>query len=103
MLIVRSVNRVPVRLTNERWRHITSRHPEMSGQRDQVLETLVQPDMIQAGDSGELLAVRHWLRTPLSQKYMVVAFREINPTDGFVLTAYFTSQPSKARQVLWTR
>lgn len=40
MLIVRSRNGVPVRLTEERWRHIVDRHPEMDGQREKVLETL---------------------------------------------------------------
>jgi hypothetical protein len=75
----------------------------MSGQRDPVLETLSEPDMIQAGDFGELLAVRHWPSTPLTRKFMVVAYREVNPTDGFILTAYLTSRPSKARQILWRR
>jgi hypothetical protein len=58
MLIVRSRNSVPVRLTEERWLHIRNRHPEMRDQRHRVLETLVAPEMIQEGDFGELLAVR---------------------------------------------
>jgi hypothetical protein len=43
MLIVRSRNGVPVRLTDERWLHIISRHPEMRELRDRVLETLASP------------------------------------------------------------
>jgi hypothetical protein len=103
MLIVRSRSGVPIRLTDERWRHVAARHPEMSQLREQVLETLSEPDMIQAGDFGELLAVRLWPTTPLTRKFMIVAYREVDPTDGFILTAYLTSRPSKARQVLWTR
>jgi len=60
MLIVRSRNGVPVRLTEERWQHIVRRHLEMDNQRELVLETLAEPDMIQLGDSGELLAIRFY-------------------------------------------
>jgi hypothetical protein len=47
LLIVRSRNGVPVRLTEERWRHVVDRHPEMGDLREEVLATLVEPDMIQ--------------------------------------------------------
>jgi hypothetical protein len=103
VLIVSSMGGVPIRLTEERWKHITERHPEMTAQRDQVLATVAEPDMIQNGDFGELLAIRYWPATPLTSKHVVVAYRELTPTDGFVLTAYFASRPSKARAVLWKR
>jgi hypothetical protein len=101
MLIVHSRNGVPVRLTEERWQHIVSRHPEMDNQREQVLETLAEPDMIQQGDFGEVLAVRFYPETPLTRKFLVVAYREVNPEDGFILTAYLTSQPSARRVAIW--
>ena len=47
MLIVYSRNAVPVRLTAERWQHIMYRHPEMVEQRERVLETLAEPELIQ--------------------------------------------------------
>ena len=103
MLIVRSHNGVPVRLTEERWQHITSRHPEMNEQRDRALETLVGPDMIQEGDFGELLAVRFYAETPLTSKYLVVAYREVNAEDGFILTSYLSSRPLARRRVIWKR
>ncbi len=103
MLIVRSQNRVPVRLTEERWQHITYHHPEMAGQRERVLETLTEPEMIQQGDLGELLAVRFYRETPLTGKYLVVVYREVGPDDGFILTAYLASRTSTGRVVLWKR
>jgi hypothetical protein len=103
MLVVRSCNDVPVRLTEERWRHIVDQHPEMDGQRRKVLETLVQPDMIQEGDFGELLAIRLCAETPLGEKYVVVAYREIGAEDGFILTAYLTRRPSSRRETSWKR
>lgn len=101
MILVRSRNGISVRLTTERWEHIVGRHPEMSTMRDQVLETITNPDLIQAGDFGELLAVRLYNKTPLTRKHLIVAYREIAPDDGFILTAYLARRPSSRREVIW--
>ena len=78
-------------------------HPEMDTQRDRILETVNEPDMIQKGDFGELLAVRFYPQTPLTRKHLVVAYRETAVDDGFILTAYLARRPSNRREVLWTR
>ncbi|MCD6169866.1 MAG: hypothetical protein J7J76_04875 [Candidatus Latescibacteria bacterium] len=103
MLIVHSRNGVPIRLTEESWQHIVCRHPEMDNQREQILETLAEPDIIQQGDFGELLAIRFYPETPLTRKFLVVAYREVSPEDGFILTAYLTSRPSSRRVTIWKR
>jgi hypothetical protein len=103
VLIVHSHNGVPIRLTEERWQHVMHRHPDMETQRERVLETLVEPDMIQEGDFGTLLAARLYPETPLTRKYLVVVYRETNSEDGFVLTAYLASQLSARRDTLWKR
>jgi hypothetical protein len=73
----------------------------MTTQRERVLETITQPEMIQAGDFGELLAVRLYPKTPLTQKYLIVAYRETATNDGFILTAYLARRPSTRRTTLW--
>lgn len=103
MLIVRSQSGVPVRLSEARWQHIVRRHPEMADQHDRVLETVAEPDMIQQGDLGEVLAVRHYAETPLTRKFLVVAYRELGLEDGFILTVYLTSRPSAGRVTIWKR
>jgi hypothetical protein len=103
MLIVRSRNGVPVRLTDERWLHIISRHPEMRELRDRVLETLASPEMIQQGDFGELLAVHFYPETPLTSKFLVVVYREVSAEDGFILTSYLGSHPLARRPIIWKR
>jgi hypothetical protein len=50
LLIIHSRNNVSVRLTIERWDHITSRHPELEGQKEHVVQTVNDPDLIQEGD-----------------------------------------------------
>ncbi len=103
MLIVRSRNGVPIRLTEERWRHVVVRHPEMDDLREAVLGTLAESDTIQEGDFGELLAVRLYPETSLGEKFLIVAYREISAEDGFVLTAYLTRRPSAGRETIWKR
>ena len=103
MAVVYSQSQVPIRFTEERWKHIRERHPEMETQRDRVLETVESPDCIQEGDFGEPLAIRHYPRTPLTTKFLVVAYRETSAEDGFIMTAYFASHPSARRLVLWKR
>ena len=101
--MVFSINGIPIRLTTERWQHIISRHPEMASQREQVVETVAKPDMVQQGDFGALLAIRFYATTPLTSKLLVVAYREISSEDGFIVTAYLTSRPSTRRATVWKR
>jgi hypothetical protein len=56
--ISRSVNGVPIRLTDERWRHITSRHKELDALKAEVLQCIELPDLVRARRSSELLAIR---------------------------------------------
>ena len=101
MLIFFSINNVPIRMTDERWEHITRRHPEMRNQMRKVMETIEKPQYVLKGDYGELLAVRFYENTPLTEKYLIVAYKEISENDGFVITAYFAREFSKKREVLW--
>lgn len=103
MLVVYSKNHIPIRLTTERWQHILTYHPEMNGQEELVLETVKGPDVIQKGDYGELLAARFYQSTPLGNKYLVVAYRELDSTDGFIMTAYYSRRLSTQREILWKR
>ncbi|MDA3792309.1 MAG: hypothetical protein PF545_01450 [Elusimicrobia bacterium] len=78
MIIVKSQNNIPIRLTKERWMHIINRHPEMRGLQDCVLHALSSPDKIQEGDFAALLAIRAFKKLPLNGKYVIRNCRE-NP------------------------
>ena len=103
MQIIRSRTGVPIRLTDERWKHVSKNHPEVAPMRQEILETIAEPDVIQEGDSGELIAIRMYERTPMTSKFLIVPYREVSKEDGFVLTAYLTSGPSSSRSVVWKR
>ena len=96
--IVVSKNGIPIRLTDERWVHISEEHNELAGMRLEVLETIVQPVKILVGGAGEVLA----LREIEPGKYLVVVYRE-SSVDGFIITAFLTRRVNSLnrRQQLW--
>ena len=49
-----SKNGVPIRLTDERWVHISEEHAELAGYRLEVLEAIHEAERIVAGNAGEL-------------------------------------------------
>ena len=96
--VVPSRNGVPIRLTDERWAHITEAHPELSELQLNLLETIAEPEMIVGGDEGELLA----LRQVDTGKLMVAIYREFGD-DGFIITAFLTRRADslRRRKRLW--
>jgi len=82
---VLSQNEIPIRLTDERWSHITEEHCELAGMRLEVLENIANPLRILEGGDGELLSIREIE----NDKFLVVVYRESN-NDGFIITAFLT-------------
>ncbi|MEM2133874.1 MAG: PBECR2 nuclease fold domain-containing protein [Candidatus Jordarchaeaceae archaeon] len=99
MDIVRSKNNVPIRLSEERWFHITEEHSEMAGYYYEVLESLEEPDAIYEGRAGECLAVKKLEKG----KYLVVIYREVSKDDGFIITAFLTRRKRQfeKRRRIW--
>lgn len=103
MDVIVSKHDVPIRLNEERWEHITRNHDYMAGYYYAILETVAEPEFIVAGDQGEFIAVRKLNDT---EKYVAVVYREINKTDGFVITAFLTrkaDQIKRRRKKIWPK
>jgi hypothetical protein len=49
MDVARSVNGVPIRLTDERWGHIVNAHDDLAGYDEDCLQAIEDPDLIFAG------------------------------------------------------
>lgn len=101
MIIIYSINNIPIRLTGERWEHIIKRHPEIKQEKEKLLRTIKEPKYILEGDFGELIAVKFFEETPFGPKFFVVIYKEIEKTDGFIITAYFSDKLSERRRILW--
>ena len=96
-----SKNKIPIRLPQERWFHITESHDYMSGLSDIVLETINDPEEIIQGDNNELIAIKNF-----NNKYMVVMYKEVSENDGFIITAFITShihRVRKDRKIIWKK
>jgi len=75
----------------------------MIEERDKVLETIIAPDLILQGDKGATMAIRFYPKTKLTSKYLVVVYKEISTSDGFILTAFYANQYAKWRKVIWKK
>ena len=95
MEIVYSVNKVPIRLTYERWYHIIENHDELASYFHNVLETIERPEFVIRGNSGSLKATKNISK----KKWLVVIYRELSKRDGFVITAYFLEKKPKGEVI----
>ncbi len=99
---VESVNHIPIRLTDERWRHIVENHNDIASFYFEILETVANPEFVFDGDYGELWAVKHISL----RKVIMVIYREFQVQNaGFVITAFFTTKLKKLfkRRIIWRR
>ena len=97
---VNSINDIPVRLTDERWKHIVENHNEMAGYYYEVLETISTPRYVLQGNREELWAVKF----VSEKKCILVIYREIKKKkDGFIITSFLTLQLNKLfqKKILW--
>ena len=98
MDVVYSVNGVPIRLTYERWYHIVENHDELASYFYEVLDTVERPELIVRGNKKALKAARNIGR----KKWLVVVYRELSKSDGFVITAYMLDRKPKGEKT-WQR
>ena len=100
-----AIGGVIIRIPYRQWAHILESHDYMAGNLDIVLDTLSDPDFIANGWSNELIALRHYPKTNITEKDAVVVYKELSGTDGFVITAFLMSKPQKIlrRGIVWQK
>lgn len=101
MDIAISVNKIPIRLTVERWQHISTGHPEISDFYYEILETIENPAIIYKGSFEELIAISNELSN--SGKFIIVIYKEESNLDGFIITAYITNKIQRfvKKKIVW--
>jgi hypothetical protein len=98
MDIAYSVNGVRIRLTYERWYHIVENHDEMASHFHDVLDVVENPQFVMRGNHGALKATSNMAK----RKWLVVAYREVSKTDGFIITAYMLDCKPKGA-IVWQK
>ena len=87
-----------VHLSNERWKHIRKKHPEIQDF-EQIKETIQKPDKITSYNYDETVYYdetiyyfyKYYKNRPLSYRYLLVAVKYLNG-EGYVATAYFSAK-----------
>lgn len=98
-----SKNGILIRLTDERWQHIITTHLEINPDDFSIVMKVVSnPDFILTGGRGELLAIK---KTSGKKVWIVVPYKEVSQQDGFVVTAYKTTDIHwlLQREVIWSK
>ncbi|NOX86350.1 MAG: hypothetical protein GXO86_10375 [Chlorobi bacterium] len=90
-------------MTDERWYHITTGHPEMAAYYDDILETVEEPEIVYLGSNDEHIAIKR-LNDEIS-KYIVVVYKELNENDGFIITSFITNKMLYfvKKKIIWKR
>lgn len=103
MRIYRDYQGRNIRLSDERYEHIESDHPEMKGQNVKIQETLSNPDSVKRSktDAEVELFYKLYASTPVTRKYLCVIVKT-STNDGFAITAYFTDT-LKQGEMLWPK
>jgi hypothetical protein len=101
MDLARSKNDVLIRLTDERWLHITEEHSELAGYYFDVLETIENPDVIYLSAAQELIGVKELTHG----KFLAVVYKETSKDDGFIITAFITRRKRQLerKHKVWER
>ncbi len=79
-------------LSNERWKHITTRHPEVTDI-EEIREVILNPLIVKQDKFDEFL--NYYYRFNKSKKrYLMVAVKYLNG-EGFILTSVYTKTIKK--------
>ncbi len=66
------------------------------------METVINPDCLVGGLKGEVIALKHYSQTNITEKHCVVVYRE---EEGFIITAFMASEPKRIirRGIIWRK
>jgi len=75
---------------------IVENHDDLAGHYDDVLNVIEDPDYIIKGYRDAIVA----LKRTTERKFLAVVYKEIGKSDGFVITAYFTTKINLEKEVI---
>ena len=89
-------------MTDERWLHISTGHPEIASFYEYIFEAIETPNAIYKGNEGELIATLQIIYNG-RPFFIVVIYKEASKTDGFIITAFLTNKLGylSKKEVVW--
>lgn len=93
----------PIRLSDERLKHLETGHPEMVNQLERIFETLAYPERVVRSktDTSVELFYKLYPTTPVSEKFLCIVVKTFMD-ENFVVTAYYTDRV-KGGDLLWEK
>ena len=89
-----------VKLTRNRWRQIVRfKHPALAGRESLIRTCLVDPKVIRQSAKDPNV---HLYYAASNRTFLCVVVAPVDSVNGFVVTAYFTKEIKKGRE-LWTK
>ncbi len=91
-----------IQLTDEGWAHIIGRHHYMADFRDEIGETLREPEEIRRSTTAPETArlyYKWYYGTPRGDKWVCVVVKVL-PNEAFLVSAYVTGR-IKEGELLW--
>ena len=79
-----------LRMTDWNWMHIIRRHPEISSEKERIIETIENPDKILPSlkDENVRYYYKYYKERYSMNKFMMVLVKYLNG-DGFIISSHF--------------
>lgn len=77
-------------LTNERWKHIYSDHPDPIRELDNIIKTVIRPQIIIKDLEDPVVCYYHSFSKE-KKKFLIVTIKYLNG-KGFIITAYYKKE-----------
>src|SRR5215471_7869170 len=92
----------PIELTEERWQHIVTEHPEVSEHKEKIPVVLADPDYVKRSQRDEHVILYYQYFTDiLDGKYLLIVVKK-DQARSFILTGYVTRSVMRG-ETLWER
>lgn len=79
-----------LRMTGWNWEHIVRRHPEISAEKERMIETLKNPDKITNSlkDEKARFYYKYYKHRKSVNKFLMILVKYLNG-EGFIISAHF--------------
>lgn len=101
MVTAISTRNVPIHISNERWNLLCEGHPEIASLKNEVRNSIEDPEIIYRSSTDRLIAVKKLARG----NYLVVIYQEHDRSNGMLITAYRAKDLLQfdEREILWKK
>ncbi len=90
---IKDKTRRKIRLTKKQWKHITTKHPDMSSKERKIIEALEKPGII-LPHKYDIMSKRYYRYDKNERAYLLVSVKYLNG-KGFVITSFYTRHIKK--------